>query len=96
MRAIDADELKEQIRKGLGIKSFKYLLPAERYIVDKIDRMPTIQPEQRTDTLKAEIKRMKRAFTTCINSDYYTGYMSALSAVEGYIAQLEGANKDAD
>lgn len=48
MRAIDADALKEQIRKGLGIKSFKYLLPAEKYIVDKIDRMTTIQPEQRT------------------------------------------------
>lgn len=48
------------------------------------------KPEQRTDLLKAEIKRMKRSFTTCINSDYYTGYMSALSAVEGYIAQWEG------
>ena len=47
------------------------------------------QPEQRTDLLKAEIKRMKRSFTTCINSDYYTGYMSALSAVEGYIAGME-------
>ena len=45
---------------------------------------------QRTDLLKAEIRRMKRSFTTCINSDYYTGYMSALSAVEGYIARLEG------
>jgi len=53
-----------------------------------------IQPEQRIDTLKAEIKRMKRSFTTCINSDYYTGYMSALSAVEGYIAKVEGANND--
>ena len=52
------------------------------------------QPEQRTDLLKAEIKRMKRSFTTCITPDYYTGYMSALSAVEGYIAQWEGANND--
>ena len=48
------------------------------------------KPEQRTDLLKAEIKRMKRSFTICINRDYYTGYMSALSAVEGYIAQWEG------
>ena len=53
----------------------------------------TIQPVQRTDLLKDEIKRMKRSFTTCINSDYYTGYMSALSAVEGYIAQWEGEAK---
>ena len=51
------------------------------------------KPEQRTDLLKAEIKRMKRSFTTCINSDYYTGYMSALSAVEGYIAKMEGASE---
>ena len=48
------------------------------------------QNEQRTDLLKAEIKRMKRSFTICINSEYYTGYMSALSAVEGYIAMMEG------
>ena len=45
MRAIDADELKEQIKNGLGIKSFENLLPVEKYIVEKIDRMPTIQPE---------------------------------------------------
>lgn len=49
----------------------------------------TAQP-QRTEALKAEIRRMKRSFTTCINSDYYTGYMSALSALEGYIAKMEG------
>ena len=55
--------------------------------------LPLVTPKQRTDTLKAEIKRMKRSFTTCINSDYYTGYMSALSAVEGYIAQWEGEAK---
>ena len=55
--------------------------------------LPPVTPKQRTDTLKAEIKRMKRAFKTCINSDYYTGYMSALSAVEGYIAQWEGDAK---
>ena len=48
------------------------------------------QPELRTETLKAEIRRMKRSFTICNNSDYYTGYMSALSAVEGYIAKMEG------
>lgn len=44
MRLIDADALKEKI---MGVNSFANLLPAERYIVNKIDRMPTIQPEQR-------------------------------------------------
>lgn len=56
-----------------------------------IEQLPPAQP-QRTDLLKAEIKRMKRSFTTCINSDYYTGYMSALSAIEGFIAKWEGDN----
>ena len=55
-----------------------------------IETVPPVTPKQRTDTIKAEIKRIKRSFTVCINSDYYTGYMSALSAVEGFIAQLEG------
>lgn len=57
--------------------------------VIRIEQLPSAQPEPYTDALKAEIKRMKRSFTICINSDYYTGYMSALSAVEGYIAQME-------
>lgn len=48
MRAIDADALKERIRRFLGIKSFDNLLPAEKAIVQQIDHMPTIQPEQRT------------------------------------------------
>ena len=56
----------------------------------KLLEMQKAQPEQRTDLLKAEIKRMKRSFTACPNTDYYTGYMSALSAVEGCIAQWEG------
>ena len=55
MRAIDADTLKEQIRKGLGVKSLENLLPAEKYIVEKIDRMPTIQPEQREDDPRADV-----------------------------------------
>ena len=61
---------------------------------DVLEATPPVTPKQGTDTLKAEIKRIKRSFKTCINSDYYTGYMSALSAVEGCIAQLEGANND--
>ena len=61
-----------------------------RYMQNEIKQLPSVTPKQRTDLLKAEIKRMKRSFTTCINSDYYTGYVSALSAVEGFIAQLEG------
>lgn len=65
-----------------------------QWVFDRLEKrlkqLPPAQPEQRTEALKAEIKRMKMSFTTCINRDYYTGYMSALSAVEGFIAQLEG------
>ena len=96
MRMIDANSLKRAINKDKALRQYLDCGHAKSWLMQTIDEQPTIQPEQRTDTLKAEIKRMKRAFTTCINSDYYTGYMSALSAVEGYIAQLEGANKDAD
>ena len=41
-RYIDADELLEQIRKKLGIKSLDYLLEAERQIVDAIQSAPSI------------------------------------------------------
>ena len=56
----------------------------------ELRQLPPVTQKQSTEALKAEIKRMKRTFTICINRDYYTGYVSALSAVEGYIAQLEG------
>ena len=59
-------------------------------VLENKENLPPVTPKQRTEALKAEIRRMKRSFTTCINSDYYTGYMSALSAVEGYIAKMEG------
>ena len=39
---IDADEVLEHIRKKLGIKSFDYLLEAERQIVDAIQSAPSI------------------------------------------------------
>lgn len=39
---IDADEVLEQIRKKLGIKSLDYLLEAERQIVDAIQSAPSI------------------------------------------------------
>lgn len=104
MRLIDAEALKLALQKTMDacVDEDGILLYSDHLIIDAdydevcnvIDEQPTIQPEQRTDTLKAEIKRMKRSFTTCINSDYYTGYMSALSAVEGYIAKVEGANND--
>ena len=40
------------------------------------------------DDIKAEIDAMKRTQNS-INTDYRTGFISALSNVEGYIAQIE-------
>lgn len=91
MRAIDADAISyESIdTSDTGRHEHYYGTGIIAVRKEDIDAMPTIHPEPYTDALKAEIKRMKRSFTICINSDYYTGYMSALSAVEGYIAQME-------
>jgi hypothetical protein len=40
------------------------------------------------DALKKQIAKVKRCFTSQ-NSDYMTGYLSAMSTVEGMIAYLE-------
>ena len=42
MRLIDADALKERIRRFLSIKSLDDLLPEEKAIVQHIDRMPPV------------------------------------------------------
>ena len=81
--AIDAlDEIEAEVADGYGYQYAKW----REYFCD----LPPVTQKQSIEALKAEIKRMKRTFTICINPDYYTGYMSALSAVEGYIAQSEG------
>lgn len=41
MRLIDADALKERIRRFLGIRSLDDLFPEEKAIVQHIDRMPS-------------------------------------------------------
>ena len=41
------------------------------------------------ETLKAEIYKLK-CQQDSKNQDYYTGYMSALSTVEGILAEMDG------
>lgn len=41
------------------------------------------------EKIKGEIKDLK-AKQQSSNTDYYTGYMSALSTVEGFLAGMEG------
>lgn len=45
------------------------------------------------DALKKQIAKVKRCFTSQ-NSDYMTGYLSAMSTVEGMIAYLEYPEDD--
>ena len=94
---ITMDNGDEYINYGDAVGEIEQLPPIQSKLLQPwevlVAQAVLPQPEQCTGALKAEIKRMKRSFTTCINSDYYTGYMSALSAVEGYIAQWEGEAK---
>ena len=56
----------------------------------------TVMQEQMisADALKKQIAKVKKCFTS-ENSDYTTGYISALSVVEGMIAYLsDGERKD--
>ena len=43
IRLIDANALKEAIRKRLGISSLKYLTEQEKVIVEEIDNAPTVK-----------------------------------------------------
>jgi len=46
MKLIIAEELKEQIRKKLGIKSLDNLLPAEKAVISIIDEMQPFEPNR--------------------------------------------------
>lgn len=51
------------------------------------------EKEKVLQDLKIAVKYMKKELQSP-NMDYYTGYMSALSMVEGVIAILEGNNEN--
>ena len=51
------------------------------------DTQPTIQPDNGLQKLADEIASFKRCVKS-ENSDYLTGYLSALSVVEGMIADM--------
>ena len=93
MRAIDADAFKDYIRGAC--EDMKHLfknnadfakLITESFCKD-IDEQPTIQPTDSLQKLADEIAFFKRHVKS-ENSDYLTGYLSALSVVEGMIADM--------
>lgn len=62
-----------------------------QWVFDKLERaikqLPTIQPDNNLQKLADEIAKFKRHLKS-ENSDYLTGYLSALSVVEGMIADM--------
>ena len=57
--------------------------------VEAIEALPSAQPNTDLQNLAEEIAAFKRSFKSA-NSDYLTGYLSALSLVEGMIAERKG------
>ena len=93
MRAIDADAFKDYIRGAC--EEMKHLYKdngawakeiTESFCKD-IDEQPTIQPDNGLQKLANEIASFKRHVKSD-NSDYLTGYLCALSVVEGMIADM--------
>lgn len=78
MRAIDADALKEDLTRFYDNEVTARKL---------IDEQPTIQPDNGLQKLADEIASFKRHVKSD-NSDYITGYLCALSVVEGMIADI--------
>lgn len=58
----------------------------EKAIQTVLDSLPTIQPDNNLQKLADEIATFKRCVKS-ENSDYLTGYLCALSVVEGMIAE---------
>ncbi len=59
------------------------------------DTQYNIQPDNRLQSLAYEIARVKRCVKS-ENSDYLTGYLCALSVVEGMIADMREVNNESN
>lgn len=88
MRAIDADAIAYESIDSCGTGRHEHYYGTGIIAVRKedIDAMPTIQPDNGLQKLADEIATFKRCVKS-ENSDYLTGYLCALSAVEGMIAE---------
>jgi len=58
-------------------------------IIEAVEQLPTIQPTDNLQKLADKIASFKRCVKSD-NSDYLTGYLCALSVVEGMIADMRG------
>lgn len=55
-------------------------------IIEAVEQLPPVQPDNNLQKLADEIASFKRCVKSD-NSDYLTGYLCALSVVEGMIAE---------
>lgn len=54
-----------------------------------------IKTLENAEKLKTEMKSMREKAMNCENCDYATGYISAISTIEGHLAMLEnGGGED--
>ena len=85
--ALDAFGLSEKTRKYGGDHSGY----DTRMLYEIQDTIESLKPADvvPVETLKAEIYKLK-CQQDSKNQDYYTGYMSALSTVEGILAEMDG------
>lgn len=93
-RLIDADALQLAIvEEGQANKRKKYIIGdiwelTGAEIREVINSQPTIQPDNGLQKLADEIAKFKRHLKS-ENSNYLTGYLCALSVVEGMIANMK-------
>ena len=81
------DETKRIARQnidGAVLMTFERVLDS---LVNITNTLPSIQPDNGLQKLADEIASFKRCFKS-ENGDYLTGYLSALSVVEGMIADM--------
>ncbi len=88
----------DKIIKGMSAEDMllKYYVAQHNqvsYDIDAIVQLPPIQPADNLQKLADEIASFKRRVKS-ENSDYLTGYLCALSVVEGMIADMREVNNE--
>ena len=76
--------MSDLISREAAIHILRYRLGRE-YLVEEIKKLPSAQPLEK---LKEKLAELKRAICS-ENRDYLTGYLCALSVMEGMIAEVE-------
>ena len=90
----------DKIIKGMSAEDMllKYYVAQHNqvsYDIDAIVQLPPIQPADNLQKLADEIASFKRCVKSD-NSDYLTGYLCALSVVEGMIADMREVNNESN